>query len=178
MIQEKYATHESNPNCVLWEVMKKRFKKRWVFLVLLLLIGSPIALGRVGFCFKENKWLSKREYVDRFLFGDNASLMSFDEKVQVMKDRDGSEYPNNCSRSLISHLFYGGLFSLTPYQIDCVHPRNSDHYHSSESENKYYYYSMYAVDSCGKSHDFYGDTIKEKLYKIQLKRNKEYWEDK
>jgi len=146
--------------------MKKiKFKKRWLFLVLLLLIGSPMALDSSGFCFEEKRWLGKREVVDVMLFGKKAPLMSFDEKVQVMKDRDGSEYPKNCRITGIG----SSLYSLR-YEVDCVGP----HY----SEKNLYYYNMIFTNACGKNLDSFGDTVKEKLYKIVLKRNEKYWEGK
>lgn len=121
---------------------------------MLLLIGSPLFLDASGFCSSEMRWLSKREVVDRLLFGENAPLMSFDEKVQAMKERDGSEYPNNCRVAVVSN----SLYSLR-YEIECVHPRMGRHDPAPKSSSRPYDYKMYSVDACGKNLDFIGEGI-------------------
>ena len=145
---------------------EKRFKKRWLLLALLLFIGPPMALNGFGFCFKEKRWLSKREIVDKMLLSEKVHIMNADEKKLAIKNKNIGEYANNCRITAVGT----GLYSLSYYDVDCVSP----HY----SEKNLYYYRVYAVDSCGKSLDYFGDTIKEDSYKIQLKRNEEYWKGK
>jgi hypothetical protein len=161
-------------------MMILKISKKWLWILGLMAIFLPFQfLTLSGFCYDEFRYLSKRELVDRALFGKNANTMTLEEKIQFIKNRDGSEYPINCrisgdpfdlgSGNKLINMLLGRKF----YQIDCVHPNTQ-----IDSQNHPYHLDFLSVGACApKIVDTSGMAITKVLYDSEIKRNVTYWRD-
>jgi len=169
-------------------VSEKRFKKRWLFLVVLLILGATQYLNHTGFCYAEMRYLSERELVDRFLFGEKADVMSFDEKVEAAKNRGYPtgvgeiEYPACCKidgepfmldkfSKFTNKTFVGRyLFKFEGYIP--IKRSNSTTRHPYE-------YIISAVNSCGgvMGADSTSIDVSKTSYENHLEMNKKYWKE-
>lgn len=140
-----------------------KFKARYIFFII---IFAPLFLGHSGYCSKENRWLGKREVVDRFLFGDNNDLNQ-KQKIILSKEKELGEYPNNCA---VLETVHNGL--LLYFNISCIYPRAT-----SKKDSLGYYHKIVSIDACGKNLDYIGESIDYEFYKVLLNKNKEYWEN-
>lgn len=135
-----------------------------IFVLIVLALLSPVILANTGYCSKHSGWLSKREIVDRMLFGQKYG-MSFEEQVAYAKEHNLGDYPNNCRLVGAS----SNLFTLF-YKIDCVRIENS------ESQEEKYYYTMNSVDPCGINLNQFGESLSSReLYDHIVRLNAKYW---
>lgn len=90
---ETSETHisEKNPQDIEPKTTPRRKWKRWVALLLLLIIGPTQYLNHTGFCYAEMKYLSERDIVGRMSFGAEYLRMN-----DAQKDRRWKEYNGCC----------------------------------------------------------------------------------
>lgn len=166
---------------------KPRLKwKRWVLLGVFLVLGPTQYLNHTGFCYAEMRYLNERELVDRFLFGDKADSMSFEEKRVFMNEqRDGAEYPNCCrfegevnERDLgflemdeESYWFQKTILGLFMYKIKRDLPRNS-------KKDDLFTSMTSAMDQCGNGlWIIHLNEVTKEVYPEWLAYNAKYWEE-
>jgi len=143
--------------------------RKFILYALLAVITVPIFLNHSGFCYADGTYLTRREVVDRMLFGKGRAYRTFEDKVLLSKEIRKGDYPNNCR---ISKVTTNGLFLI--YDVDCMWPRAEN---IDGKTTDLFYYSMFKADACGKILDSKGEAFeKETFYKGQIERNKKYWE--
>lgn len=162
----------------------RRKWKRWVCLAVLLIIGPTQYLNHTGFCYAEMRYLNERELIDRFLFGDQADVMSYEDKVLfVAKKWNGANYPECCvidgepfdlsyfSRIMNKTFAAWYLYELKRYVPVIYNYKTTRHPYEN---------IVSALDACG-SHITADSTkidIKKSEYENALERNRQYWTDK
>ncbi len=157
-------------------------------MLLLTIFGVTQYLNHTGFCYAEKRYLSERELVDRYLFGEKADAMSFEEKVEAAKHRSYPtgvgeiEYPACCKidgepfmldelSRFANKTFIGKyLFEFEGYIP--IKRSNSTTRHPYE-------YIISAVDSCGgvTGADSTSIDVSKSSYENALERNRKYWKE-
>lgn len=157
-------------------------QRAWRLVVLLTILAfflSAQYLNHTGFCYTEGKYLSDQEIIDRFLFRQAAADMSFEEKANALKNRNGGSYPYCCRLKndpllldwfdeFVNKLFGRYLLEVEIIsQNDDMTSRNSDPYRTDHI----------TITSCGvPGHDSYGQSISEYTYELKISENKAYWQ--
>ena len=156
--------------------MKK--KKLLAFLFIFVLFVGFEALVISGFCVKEMRYLSEREILDRYFWGDAAAKMSEQEKIDSLI-KLGGEYPNCCriETQPIAHTWldvFGNalIFCRSFYGVvtNLPNERNSgEAYRETYTE----------IDACGgkKNLDEYSETGSFQSYKQKIQINEKFWKE-
>lgn len=151
----------------------RRKWKRWMALLLLLIIGPTQYLNRNGFCYAEMKYLSERDLVGIVSFGKSFLRLS-----EEQKDNKWKEFDWCCSVQIETEerwlyekkppLYWMRLEFGLEHSVSMHRPRKGD------SEYPYDYF-LGTVDTCGnlQSVDKMGVTTEE--YKQAIQRRKNYW---
>lgn len=154
--------------------------------LLLLLVLVPVSLLSInftllnqGFCYKEMSFLSKREMLDRVIFGQDFMQISENEKSEILSRRNYLGYPNNCrftkkgvGVSEFDH-FMWSLVGKKLFSIECLSHRDPEQY----SDDPYYVSNFY-IKSCGAQGDGAGMSVTERVFNALMERNRNYWEGK
>lgn len=160
--------------------MMKKISKKWMFVIVLLFaFFLNAALLDRGFCYSEMAFLSKRQMLDRSIFGPNADSIGQAEMAAILKRTNFDYYPNNCvftngsaTATSSSDEFIHGLLGKKFFGIECVYPRDA-----SEYKDTPYYVSMWSISSCGsRSSDSFGEGISEQSFKAIIRNNAKFWE--
>ena len=154
---------------------------RVIGLILFAVFCTLQYLNHTGFCYAEKKYLTERELVDGFLFGDKAVSMTHEEKIKDIKKRgilgnsDGKDY-HHCCRIYED----SGFYTESEHSI----MRFFGHYILSigydfvrKSQNEYQYKSgSGTINACGKNSYILGaEYITKDQHDRAIANNKEYW---
>ncbi len=152
------------------------------FVVILLLLCIHMVIMDSGLCYREMRWLSKQEIVDRALFEDKANKLSLEEKITYVVDKYAAKYPEFCKVNSIPFTQNNWgyninlIFGRRIYGVECVHPLDKDSHRTNKTEK--YYWFMSSVDACDfKGLDKIGISITEKEYDVHIKKNREFWKE-
>ncbi len=167
---------------------KKRMIVRFVMNAALILLLTTQYLNHTGFCYAEMKYLSDREIVDNFLFGDQAKDLTFDQKVALTAEKyKGGAYPDCCSfegpyKGKVLHPGYeyelsAMLLGVQHNEILAYFPKEGVKKYLSEKTDDPFRLSLFAVDQCGNNDGLWRQyPIDSDLYRIHLRKIKAKWE--
>ena len=162
-----------------WLPVKYSKRRIFIFVILCLLWLNFFLLDR-GFCYREMTFMSKRQMMERFVFGEDADIMTLEEKAAKLERLGRKEHPNHCSIrdqpssgfSFFTQFIYS-LGGKKLFAVECVSVRDQ-----TKSENLPYYITNTAIKSCGlPTHDSSGMGISEDLYKAIIRNNAKKWKD-
>lgn len=140
-------------------------------MVLLAIIQT---LNFTGFCYSEFRYLSDKELIDRYLFGNQGLKLTFEAKQKKLKEENDGKYPECCRvdndpwwiKRLDKILF--SFFGFSYYELYTVLPQ--------KGSDAPFYEQYILANSCGsKFADEYGMSISEEEYASQLKYNFKQW---
>ena len=170
---------------------KTNYTKKKIFIITILalviiLVSFWSGGGLTGLCHSEMRYLSERELMDRYIFGDKAALMSEEEKKAFVADKwNGAVYPDCCRiedepfwlrnspfRFLDKIIVGQYLYQFTYHKKDTNV--------STEGMRDPYIQHNTAIDACGNVNEGSSPSIdmNETAYKNALKINSLYWKEK
>lgn len=141
------------------------------FFISFILFSLWYSGNATGFCYKEFRYLSDEEFIDKYLSQINAKKVSSEEVDDYLKqtEREGFvvEYPECCIVQGISKE-NSPLFGWDVINLSINYP---DRY-AKPNDQEPFYYSIIAIDACGKIRDSLGGMpISKEQYDIYLKSN-------
>lgn len=171
--------------------MSKDKKIIWVSLIPLALLIPIQFLNHTGFCYSKMRYLSERELIDRFLFGENANRLSTSEKEKLIVQRKKKNtsyiienYPECCRikgqihRPSELEYFLNNMFGWYFYDLHVISSRHEDNITRYTFDEPYRQANI-NLGTCGLStRGSLGANISKDYYKSLLKKNQNYWKDK
>ncbi len=163
-----------------------KISKKWLWLIIFILFLIAIQfLNHTGFCYSQFKYLSNKELLDRFIFGDKANKMNEEEKKAFVEKRwNGAVYPDCCRIKSETVFLKNNPFRFWDitlvgqylYEIRYLMPETR---RLENTTREPFLINISALNSCGYQvgggHRSIDISITD--YNNALDRNKQYWKD-
>ncbi len=158
---------------------RRRRRRLFVAMGLLLLLGILESLNFTGFCYSDRRWYSERQLVDMYLFGREGLILTEEEKIARLKKERNGVYPDCC--------YIDGYFTMYGRDRNFIdtflgYPVYSvESYFPDPGGGKYPYANRVAtLNACGgdADADFSIGYQPQDLYEVNLRKNREYWKEK
>lgn len=153
---------------------------RVILMLGLLLLMSTQYLNHTGFCYADMRYLTEKELTDRMLFGDESRTMSDEQKRDLLKERDGAEYPDCCR---VYKNRFGWSASETLFNSTLGNYRYGfDYYYPAEKAKvgtgDQFKWQYYSTNSCGRNaYPDFGESLSQESYNASLSSNSRYWKE-
>lgn len=147
----------------------------FIVIVLLTIFLSSLLLTGTGFCYRELRYLSEREILDRYLLGPEWPQMTLQQRQEYLSQV--VNYPNCCrvddrpQGMDFPNLLINALFGKYFFSISTIFPTYA------RPEHDPYYQIISDIDACGLKRDIdkYEMPESKSTYDSILNSNSEYW---